>query len=219
MTSERDELLIQRYLDGDLSDEERLTLERRIKSEAELAKLLGWYKSLESSMVEIGDPDPPEDLWRRRILPALEGHLGGADSLWARIERILSRLRATMLKPAAVAAVFIVVILATTMFIRESVIETPEDKAEVAMERIAGLREEMKTELSRLTAEMEERKEYLNPELRAVYERTLAQIDESIEEAERFYRYFPEDPDAIEFLFAAYDRKVQFIERFRELEL
>lgn len=66
---ERQEFFVSRYLDGDLSPEERAEVERLIESDAELAALLASFQRVDD-LVSAGSGDLPELDWERFELEA-----------------------------------------------------------------------------------------------------------------------------------------------------
>ncbi|HUX08592.1 MAG TPA: hypothetical protein VMX35_14925 [Acidobacteriota bacterium] len=219
MADQRDEILIQRYLLGELEGSEREDFERRLESEEALACLLDSYRSLCDGLHLLEDPEPPADLWARRIRPAIAEQLDIAGERPNAGFSFLEALRLQFLKPAVVVAAFVVVIVGITLLLQYQIVSpVQEDRYEKAISNIQKLRDQFLAELDTLTFEMEKRKPMLSSELRKVYDQTLKDIDESIAKAERFYFAYPNDSDAVQFLFAAYEKKVEFIEQFKQIE-
>ena len=219
MADQRDEILIQRYLLGELEGSEREDFERRLESEEALACLLDAYRSLCDGLHLLEDPEPPADLWARRIRPAIAEQLDIAGERPNAGFSFLEALRLQFLKPAVVVAAFVVVIVGITLLLQYQIVSpVQEDRYEKAISNIQKLRDQFLAELDTLTFEMEKRKPMLSSELRKVYDQTLKDIDESIAKAERFYFAYPNDSDAVQFLFAAYEKKVEFIEQFKQIE-
>ncbi len=219
MVDYKDEILIQQYLLGDLEGPEREAFERRLRSEEELVRLLESYTTLSNGLQSLDDPEPPPDLWARRIRPAIAEQLHGTTGRPGSVLSFLGTLRSLFLQPAVVVTAFVVVILGITLLLQQQFISPrQEDNYERAMSNIQKLRDQFLAELDTLAMEMERRKPMLSPELRKVYDQTLKDIDESIAKAERFYFAYPDNSDAVQFLFAAYEKKVEFIEQFKQLE-
>ena len=222
MDAKKDEILIQRYLLGDMEEHECRQFEGRLERDQRLRELLSEYRELIGDLRELDDPEVPEALWSRRIRPALEERLGNSPGVLERLRTAFGAWRGFMLKPAYVTAVFAVLLLVVTVLVVQ-LLERPqtpgEERVAQTLGRIENLRQQFQAELAVLIGEVEERRELMSPELRRLYDDTLARIDEAIADAERFYLLYPTDADAIEFLFAAYDRKGQFLQRFVNMYL
>ena len=217
--AERDDSLIQRYLLGDLEGAERDDFERRLEADERLAEQLASYRAMTAELRSLGDPELPEHLWAERIGPVLTEKLSHEEHHWSAVRATIGRLRAMLLRPAVVVALSVLAIVAVTFLLQQQfVVPEPLDSYDRAIANIQSLRGQLLEELGTLTAEMETRKQLMSVEIRKVYERTLRDIDESIAAAERFYFAYPDDSDAVQFLFAAYQQKVEFIERFKQIE-
>lgn len=68
--------------------------------------------------------------------------------------------------------------------------------------------------IARLSRSLERRRENWNPELRRVFERNMAIIDQSLAECEQVLRRNPRDADAEEMLLAAYREKLRLLQEF-----
>jgi hypothetical protein len=219
MSEQRDNELIQRYLLGDLEGAELEEFERRLRVEGDLESELAAYRSLGDNLRSLADPQPPADLWLGKIRPALAERIGETAAKTTEGATFFGSIRSLFLRPAIVVAAFALVIIGVTFLIQQQFISPiPVTRYDQAMANIQKLRDQFLTELETLTAEMEKRKPLMSAEMRRVYEQTLKDIDDSIAKAERFFFAAPNDSDAVQFLFAAYERKVEFIEQFKQLE-
>ncbi len=68
--------------------------------------------------------------------------------------------------------------------------------------------------IARLSRSLDRRRENWNPELRRVFERNMAIIDQSLAECEQVLRRNPRDVDAEEMLLAAYREKLRVLQEF-----
>ena len=222
MDAKKDEILIQRYLLGDMEEHERRRLEVRLESDRRLRELLSEYQALIGDLRGLDDAEVPEALWSRRIRPALQERLSADPGVAERLRTAFGAWRGFMLKPAYLTAAFAVLLLVVTVLVVQ-LLEWPqapgEERVAQTLDRIENLRQQFQAELAVLIGEIEERRELMSSELRGLYDDTLTKIDEAIADAERFYLLYPTDADAIEFLFAAYDRKGQFLQRFVNMDL
>ena len=219
MIARQDDELIQRYLLDDLDEDEREALEQRLANEPPLREALDYYSSLTGELGGLRDPEPPPDLWSRKIRPALAERLQEGMPEVGFLQGIFSSARTMLLRPAIVLALSVAMIIGVTVILQQQIAPGEEQSAaSEALSNIQKLREQYVAELDRLVGDMEERKEHMSHEMREVYEKTLATIDESIAEAERYYFAYPDNSDAIEFLFTTYEKKVEFIERFTQME-
>ena len=218
------DVLIQRYLSGDLSGEECRVLERRFEQEQALRDLLHWYQALGQELHELPDPEIPEGLWRRKISPALEEHLGKRLSFSDRLFGAIGSARSLLMKPAVAILAIIALVVGVTLLVQpminvDETLSPEQQRAEQTITEIQDLRDEVLVKLNELSAIMDERKSELSIEMLKVYEDTLTKIDEGIAEAERYFFAYPEDPDAVKLLFVAYERKGQFIQQFINMDI
>ena len=219
MISRHDDELIQRYLIADLDEAEREELELRLKSEPPLREVFQYYSSLTGELGDLGEPEPPADLWSEKIRPALAERLQEGMPEEGFLHSFFRSTRTLLLRPAIVLALSVAMIVGVTLVLQRQIVPGQEQGAmNDAISNIQKLREQYVAELDRLVGDMEQRKVGMSPEMRDVYERTLVTIDESIAEAERFFFAYPDNSDAIEFLFTTYEKKVEFIERFIKME-
>jgi hypothetical protein len=220
MTAHKDDILIQRYLLGDLEGAELEEFERRLALDTGLARELAAYRSLNETLGSLADPQPPADLWTRRIRPALAERIGDqALHHPGALSAFLESIRTLLLRPAIVVTAFALVFIGVTFLIQQQLISPAAvDRYDQAIANIQKLRDQFLTELQTLTEEMEKRKPLMSAEMRSVYDRTLKDIDDSIAKAERFYFAAPNDSDAVQTLFTAYEHKAEFIEQFKQLE-
>lgn len=217
MTEDRDDVLIQRYLQDDLDPAEREAVRTRLRSEPALRELLEFYTLLSGDLRDLQDHDEkmPPDLWRRHIRPALAA-AQKPDA--AKPFNLFEFLFGPAMRPVLVAASFLIIVVSATLFMQQALRE-PEKPYANALKRIEELRAQFVHELDVLLVKMDDRKPQMTEEMRTVYENTLTQIDEAIANAERFYAFHSDDQDAIQLLMTAYDHKAEFLNTFVKMEL
>lgn len=220
MPEDRDDILVQQYLQGDLEPAERDAVRERLRSDQSLRELLEYYTLLGSDLrsLEGEDDRVPADLWKRRIRPAMAAAQRPAGEE-RRSGNPFAFLFGPAMRPVLIAASFVVIVVSATLFLQQQVLTEPQQPYARALGRIEELRIQFVSELNVLLAEMDDRKPQMTPEMRTVYETTLTQIDEAIANAERFYAFHSDDQDAIQLLMAAYDHKAEFLQTFVNMEL
>lgn len=219
MNGMNDEILVQQFLSGELDGEELDAFELRLKQDTSLQKLLVFYKQLESEINALPELPVPNELWSKKIRPALEELAGGDSSFFNRLRDLFNKSVSFVTRPAVAMVAILVLIVGATLLLQHQLLDEPQKPYERALENIQNLRSQFLGEMKVLIAEMNDRKKEMTPEMLAVYEKTLSDIDESIANAERFYRLYPDDSDAIELLFVAYDRKTNLIKQFLYMEM
>lgn len=116
-------------------------------------------------------------------------------------------------------AAMVVVTISVTLFFQGQMTNEKLTPAQVALANIEKSRLEYVNQLSVLVKDMDDRKQNYDPEIWKVYERTSAKIDEAIADAERVYSVYSDDQEAIQALFAAYDKKAELIQQFMDMEM
>jgi anti-sigma-K factor RskA len=223
MKTEREHILVQKYLAGDLDAEERWALEKDLEQDVELRLLLEEYRYIVNGLRDLGEPELPAHLWRERLKPALEKKLARKQSLWERLMQPSLGLAGMLLRPAAVIAFFGVVIAGVTIYF-QSIVGEPsmsveDKKAEEVISEFEQARLKALSELEKMTSEMAEKKQAMPEEMVAVYDETMRKLDAAIEEAERVYFANKYDDRAINLLVNAYKKKMQVIDQFMKMEL
>lgn len=219
MEFEQKEKMIQEYLTGDLSPEERQLMRKQIKSDPEMKELLEEYSLLFSDLKGLEHSSFPKDLWKRKIRPALEEHIERKETFWTRIGDFFSGFVSESMRPAIIAISFVIVIFAVTVVLQQQFFTDNSVQVSKSLEKIETLKQQFSAELNVLINEMEGRKELMPDTMREDYERTLAEIDEAIKAAERKYAIYSDDPEAIEQLMQAYNSKTEFLKTYLNFDL
>lgn len=221
MKSEKDHILLQRYLSGGLDAEERWALEERLREDQGLGRLLEEYRLMAEGLRQLPEPEVPAGLWNERIRPALEQRLEKKKSLWERIMGSTGSIANMFLRPAVVVAFFAAVIIGVTLYLQSLVTEEPseEKKAEETAMEFEQTLLKLRSDLEERSSQMEDFKSEMPEETTKIYEATMAKLDAIIEEAEGIYFANRYDDKAIEWLADAYKQKMRVIDQFMKMEL
>ena len=216
MPEEQKEKLIQRYLDGKLSLEEKHDFKQQLKADPELKELLDSYSMLLSDMKDLDHPQMPVDLWKRKIKPALIEELQSQGKAPANVVSIFNwkKLRSVM----AVAALLIIT-FGVTIILQSQMTGEKLSPAQIALANIEKNRLEYVAQLDILEQEMESKKLNFDPMIWQIYDESMTKINEAIADAERVYSVYSDDQDAIRVLFTAYDNKAEVIQKFMDMEM
>lgn len=95
---------------------------------------------------------------------------------------------------------------------------TPKPSQVVAVKLIPGERSYLQT-IARLDSTIKSNKQEMRPSLRAEYERNLAVVDRTIAATRTAAKSNPTDPDAADFMFAAYQSKVDLLNTIADARL
>jgi hypothetical protein len=219
MTSHEKDLLVQRYIAGDLDRQERHQFREQLAHDAELKELLEHYSLLVGDLQDLSDAQMPADLWKRRIKPALQEHLDTEETFWTKVRSFFHGFIPKSLKPAFAVAGFIAAVVVITLVLQQQFLSEQVQPYARALDRIESLRAEFTAELDVLMNEMEGRKDRMTPQIRTMFDETMAKVDEAIEQAERIYAIYSDDEDAIGQLLAAYENKAKLLKQFINMDL
>lgn len=216
MPDEKKEKLVQRYLDGKLNIEEKHDFKQQLKSDPELKGLLDSYSMLFSDIKDLSEVKMPADLWKRKLMPAMRQEM---EKEGLGKNNLVPLFTWKKLRPLVSVAAMVVVTISVTLFFQGQMTNEKLTPAQVALANIEKSRLEYVNQLSVLVKDMDDRKQNYDPEIWKVYERTSAKIDEAIADAERVYSVYSDDQEAIQALFAAYDKKAELIQQFMDMEM
>lgn len=217
MPDERKEKLVQSYLDGKLTLEEKHNFKQELKTDPELKSLLDSYSMLFSDVKDLAEVTMPADLWKRKIKPAvLEEMQKDVSDKPAPVISLFSWKR--MGSIIAVAAMLVITV-GVTLILQNQMTGEKLSPAQIALANIEKSRLEYVSQLAVLEQDMANRKSNYNPAIWEIYENTMSKMNEAIADAERVYSVYSDDQDAIRILFAAYDNKAEVIQKFMDMEM
>lgn len=218
MNDKSKEILVQRYIQGDMPPDERAAFKERLKEDPELRALMEHYNLLVSDLQDLGLPRVPADLWQRRIRPTVEANLRREDTFWTRLRAFFHGFIPKAARPALAMLSFVVVIFAVTIFLQQQMFSIENEPYARALAQIEKIRKDYNSVLTVLLQETNNHTSGMSPELRQAYADGLQKVDDAIADAERIYSLYANDEDAIEGLIAAYDKKSEFLRNWLNVD-
>lgn len=211
MSKETKEILIQRYMQGDMPPDERAAFREQLQDDPELRALLEQYSLLLHDLQDLGLPRMPADLWQRKIKPAVEANIERPETFWTRMRRFFHGFIPKAARPAIAAIAFVAVIVAVTFFMQQQISTIYEEPYARELAQIEKIRNDYAAVLSTLQRDANDHVKQMSPDLREAYAASLKKMDDAIADAERLYSIYSDDEDAINGLITAYDNKSEFL--------
>ncbi len=203
MNTDRDRLLNE-YLDGALSEDERRRVEETVSLDPSAARELAELQRLGALARQLPPSlEPSRDLW-----PDIAGRL----QTMPRIQPVRRRPWRTALVAAMLAGAFIGGVLAARMWPGESggagFDTAAAPQGGVVFAEFQAARSEYAEARTTLLASLEMNRESLSPETRAVIDDNLAVINQAVADIEHALASDPSNRNLMELLVAAYDDEV-----------
>ena len=172
------------FIDGDVEESRAVKIQDHLDECEACAKVAEELRTLRGDLSELADVEPQRNLWRP---PAV--------SWWRRFWMV----------PAAAVAGAAAALLVVFMLGR------PPAGPLTALETVARAEVEYRNAIDALETAVKTSRPQWSPETRAVVERGLAQMNQTIEQCRTALKQNQDDPEAQEALLTAYQYKVDFL--------